>query len=361
MRGFIAIALLVPATLFACINDRDTLAFEIRNVDALSRITNETDSRKRTAAVQELALRAIGGRFERFPNRYYQMRIDRLEKQKSLTAAEYDDLAVAYDRLGKVDQAIKILLASKSHRTSKDDEYRFHANYGTFLVHRWIVNGHTEADKKTLKQSIAEIEAALKINPNSHFGREKVQLALEKSWLAGSIPSTEQRILKGDAGVVGISGIIMMGLGYELVDAYLLMQTIWLQGQASQSNLHSFSMIRAKELQAQGKRGILQGVSAPTRYNDADVKEYERLRKDGEDVHQARLAYMKPRFDWGRHPDTHPDFWSEWKEPAVPVLNIVPDPVRASGPNYFWLWFVIPALPILAFAVARVRARKTLS
>ena len=63
----------------ACINDRDTLAFEMRNVDALKRIRFEPDEAKRRAALEELVLKAIGGRFERFPNRYYELRIKRLQ------------------------------------------------------------------------------------------------------------------------------------------------------------------------------------------------------------------------------------------------------------------------------------------
>jgi hypothetical protein len=54
-------------------------------------------------------------------------------------------------------------------------------------------------------------------------------------------------------------------------------------------------------------------------------KEYRQLRDDGEKVYQARSAYMKQRFDRGEHPDTHPQFWNDWREPAFPVLKRVND------------------------------------
>jgi hypothetical protein len=165
-KALLALTLLVATSAYPCINDRDTLAFELRNVDAIKRVRTETNHRKKAEAAQEIALKAIGGRFEQYPPKYYEMRIARLEAQPSLTALEYDDLAVAYERLGKTDKAIDILLASKPQRKTKDDAYRFHANYGTFLVHKWLAQEDRD-DKKVLKQSIAEIETALKINPGS--------------------------------------------------------------------------------------------------------------------------------------------------------------------------------------------------
>ncbi|MFZ4508609.1 MAG: hypothetical protein ACOYON_13020 [Fimbriimonas sp.] len=322
MRLSACIFALVATYAQACINDRDTLAFEIRNIDALNRIEKELDPVKRASAVEELALRAIGGRFERFPARYYQMRIERLERQGRLSAAEYDDLAVAYDRLGDVDKAIRILVASKGRRTTPDGRYRFHANYGTFLVHRWIKNGHTKSDRSTLQASIAQIETALKINPSSHFGRERVQLILQKSWLNRSEISWQDH--KFDAGdqVVGLAGIAMMGLGYELPDIYEQIARSWIAGAAEESILGTLARARAQELIASGHPAIIDPGRDNAFENWEEAREpYGRLRQDGDTVHQARLAYMSERFDRGEHPDTNPKFWSEWKEPAVPYLQ----------------------------------------
>jgi hypothetical protein len=317
MRRFAITLVLAPVLATACINDRDTLAFEERNVDALNRITKEKYLRKKATAIQELALRAIAGRFERFPARYYQMRIERLEALPKLTAFEYDDLAVAYDRIGKVDKAISIILDSRKHRNSKEDEYRFHANYGTFLVHRWIANGHKDSDVGTLKESISEIEKALAIDPASHFGRERVQLALEKSWL----PNGPEFKLESKEAMVGLAGIVMMWLAYELPDAYAHMAKTPLPGQASNTLLPVFARQRYFELVGKGVEPISAPEIRPSPATEDEKEDYRTLREDGDDVHQARLEYMSERFDRGEHPDTHSDFWSDWEEPAYPVLN----------------------------------------
>lgn len=306
----------------ACINDRDTLAFELRNVDAIKRVRQEVDYKKKGDAAHEIALKAIGGRFERFPAKYYEMRIARLEAKPSLTALEYDDLAVAYERIGKTDKAIEVLLSSKPIRKTKDDDYRFHANYGTFLVHQWLKQSD-RSDKKVLKQSISEIEAALKINPNSHFGREKVQLELERMWL------DEKGFITDDAieQMVGLAGIVMMGLAYELPDAYILMTDLHVG--AAESLFDGFANLRASELVKLGNEFVGIDLALPSFSDDLNEKAkpaFKILRADGDKVHQARLTYIEQRVIRGEHPDTNPDFWREWKEPALPVLNRIPDP-----------------------------------
>ena len=45
------------------------------------------------------------------------------------------------------------------------------------------------------------------------------------------------------------------------------------------------------------------------------------LRDDAKQYERKRTAYMMARLKAGRHPDTDPKFWSEWKEPPVPVLR----------------------------------------
>lgn len=348
-RAFLAAILVVASSAGACINDRDTLAFEMRNVDALKRVHEEKDPKKRVQAIQEIALKAIGGRFERFPPKYYEMRIARLEAQPSLTAFEYDDLAVAYERLGKTDKAIGILLASKPHRKTEDDEYRFHANYGTFLVHKWLAQ-KDRTDKSALEDSIHEIETALKINPDSHFGREKVQLWLETEWAkqgSGAYTRLDNDLISFEDFVVGLSGIAMMGLGYELPDVYRLMASDYLRGQAGVSLLQPLAMNRFVELQNMGIASVVPFHESPSTV--VNSKEYKSLREDGERVHQLRQAYMAERFERGEHPDTHEDFWSEWKEPPVAVLKPVQDPVQAQSG-----WVQIALIGVGAVAVLSI-------
>lgn len=324
--------LLVPAWGIACLNDRDTLAFEKRNVDILGRISTETDKKKKTEAVMELALRAIGGRFERFQNAYYQTRIDRLRAQKDLTSSEYDDLAVAYDRIGKVDTAIQTILASQPTRKTSDDKYRFHANYGTFLVHRWIAQGKKETSD--LKQSIKEIELAMDINPGSHFGREGVQLALQKDWLATKEKRSPAQIKVGYLDeIIGLSGIIMMGLGYELPDVYHRISKLRFEDR-EESIMYDFAFMRFKELLALGREPVGTIHPRDSSLDESDKIAYKKLREDGEMVHKARTAYIEDRLAKGKHPDTDSEFWNDWKEPEYPVLNrtpVAPHSILQSG------------------------------
>lgn len=319
-------ASLLPAATMACINDRDTLAFEKRNVDALSRVQNAPTAEAKAEAATEIALRAISGRFDRFPERYYQMRIERLEKRPKLTANEYDDLAVAYERLGQTDKALQILKKSKSVRKTKDDEYRLLANRGTFMVHKWIAGGHSEKNIKFLNQANLDIARALEINPNSHFGREKYQLKLQTAWyeaaIGGPAPmSYVQRDTTGPEPMVAYAGIVMMGLGYELPDVYKLIPG-YLSAGAQLSMVSDFAQLRADELVADGKSYVYPGLNEKPHSIGEDAKEpYAKIRQDGEDVYQARLAYMNERLDRGEHPDTHPDFWKGWEEPAAPYLK----------------------------------------
>ncbi|MEQ1821713.1 MAG: hypothetical protein ABL949_04330 [Fimbriimonadaceae bacterium] len=357
MKQLFVFLFVLPLLAHACINDRDTLAFEKRNVDALHRIESETNPRKKGEAIQELVLRAIGGRFERYPAKYYEMRIKRLLKKPSLTPPEFDDLAVAYDRIGKVDEAIKVILSSKSQRISNDHKYSFHANYGTFLVHRWIANGHTDKDIKTLRESIAEVKKALEINPKSHFGRENVQLTLEESWLPENHPVKYGHLhgKQADHAVVGAAGIIMMGLGYELPDVYQVIASARITSQASHSLMQEYAQDRIQELLVQGKAFVVEPERSETKKPSLG---YLDLIADGEKVHQARQSYMNERFARGEHPDTHSDFWSGWKEPDFPVLKRIGDPfVRKL---YFQIGLTFGGLLFLAIGglILRDRIRK---
>ena len=92
---------------------------------------------------------ALTGRFERNPPLYYEMRLARVEKylqDHPEDLAAYDDAGVACDRLGRDDEAIlwmdRKLKQMQSQNT--DDQkhiYRYHANRGTFMVHRWLRQG----------------------------------------------------------------------------------------------------------------------------------------------------------------------------------------------------------------------------
>lgn len=139
--------LLVPTMAFACLWDYDTLKTE----------------RARFPETLEL----IVGKFPRHTTDFYRWRIqDRLErlKQDPDNLLLLDDLAVAYDKTGQVNEAIAT--ATRQWELAPD-RYETASNLGTFL----ILDGR-------YSEGLPWIEKALAINPDAHFGREKYQKLL---------------------------------------------------------------------------------------------------------------------------------------------------------------------------------------
>lgn len=329
MKTFLVPALFALTALsFSCINDSDTLRFEHRNMDTLERVRS-SDTGISKSATKELVLKAISGRFERYPDSYYKARIQRIENSARLTPEMYDDLSVAYERIGDTDKAIAVIKKSLPLRVSDDDKYRYHANLGTFLVHKWFKEGANRQKPELLKESIAHIEKALEINPNSHFGREKYQLALEKHWLTGeelSFRSLEKEYSEEDW-IVALSGIIMMGLGYELPDVYAVLIRLIKYYPSLLPPL-----VKARYDEVLGKDGKLVIADDAKlfdekmfRFRNENIPEtYKKLREHGENVYNKRAAYIETRLAKGEHPDTHPQFWDAYKEPEVPILVTKP-------------------------------------
>src|SRR5579871_2406693 len=135
----------LPGFAFACMWDYDTLAVE----------------RARFPSALEL----ITGKFLRHSPEFYEWRVrDRqakLEKEPD-NPAYLDDMAVAYDKLGNDDKAIELMLRKEKAHPGL---YETAANLGTFYLHSG------QADK-----GIEQLEKAMAINPDAHFGREKYQL-----------------------------------------------------------------------------------------------------------------------------------------------------------------------------------------
>jgi hypothetical protein len=146
----------------ACLWDNDTIEMETKQFpDTLDLMT---------------------GNFLRHSKEYYHWRIlDRRDKLRQFPDSldYYDDLAVSYSKLGQDSMAIQLMLKKDSIAPG---EYRTMANLGTFYVHH--------GDSKTGKKYI---ETAIKINPDAHFGRERIQLELVKYALN-----------KRDNGVIGL-------------------------------------------------------------------------------------------------------------------------------------------------------------
>jgi tetratricopeptide (TPR) repeat protein len=140
----LALALPALAAPLPCLWDRDTLEQE----------------RARFPSALEL----LTGHFPRHSDAYYRWRI--ADREARLGAGErspglYDDLAVAWSKLGDDPRAIDLMAEKEA---SWPGLYETAANRGTFLIHA----GRFE-------EGAAEIARAIEINPEAHFGREVYQ------------------------------------------------------------------------------------------------------------------------------------------------------------------------------------------
>jgi tetratricopeptide (TPR) repeat protein len=140
----VAVALLAAPAL-ACLWDNDTLLDERRGLPGIAEI--------------------IAGKWERHSPLFYEHRVKAMTahlEQNPNDLAAWDNLAVAYEKLGDQDKAIETILKKDQ---IKPGEYTTHANLGTFYLH-----------KSDFENGVAHIRKALEINPEAHFGREKYQL-----------------------------------------------------------------------------------------------------------------------------------------------------------------------------------------
>ncbi len=333
------ITLLLPTQL-GCIWDRDTLASEI--------------------AGRQDAIKVIAGWFDRYPPQYYLMRLERVtaELEKDPTnLALYDDAAVASDRLGNPDAAIAWMKKKQAHlhlepkdAPQPNHHYRTLANLGTFHAHRWVkarLAAPAEVppldDLRAAEQLIAQ---AITENPDAHFGREKYQLMMIQWLLTEDVEmeSSTNPLVKliltpvdndkdtgylADEGIPdavdGLSGMIELGSGWRSADLFNLLALCLHAEGRSQPALMAW--IRSTDLRESGIPSIHPSKNLiPPRPDIAEVEDpeifktfYTQITEAADQRHQSRTAYLLARLDRGEHPDTHPDFWNDWKEPAFPT------------------------------------------
>ena len=128
----------------ACIWDRDTIEME----------------RQRFPNTLEI----ISGKFLRHSPEFYQWRVEDREAKLKINPKQwnyYDDLAVAYEKLGNHAKAIELMLQKEKLHPG---QYETYANLGTFYIHN-----------KEYQKGLQYIDKAIAINPNAHFGREVYQ------------------------------------------------------------------------------------------------------------------------------------------------------------------------------------------
>jgi hypothetical protein len=304
--------------------------------------------------------------------------------------ALYDDAAVACDRLARDDEALnwierkhRLLVHLDAHDPVIHDHwYRYHANAGTFLAHRWVRNGANRSRISEMVQACNDIAQAIKINPNAHFGREKYQLKAmewivhppairEQSFLPDFLglsskldfsddPQKMQKLGYADA-EKGLCGLVTLGSAWESIDIfYALKLTEMVEKNSTLAYLAHFrlqELIKAHRHSLHPNYPVGQNLEdaiasahlwndmwwAPEESPQQLRSVYDRLRAEAEVYQQRRTDYMMQRLQAGRHPDTDPTFWNEWHDAGPPPVRVeVAQPLR-------WLQTILFSLIGLTF------------
>ena len=163
-RAVMTLTCLCAGTALACLWDSDTFQ-------------EEALTQKDVAAV-------VRGRSSKHSAFFYEQKVAwtrPLIEGGAAKAERYDNLAVAYEKLGRHQDAEAVLAAK---------ELRFPGQYTT-LANQGTVAAH-QAD---FPRALELLRAALALNPAAHFGREKYQVkAIEYAQALAADPSLAQRV-----------------------------------------------------------------------------------------------------------------------------------------------------------------------
>ncbi|MFY0525059.1 tetratricopeptide repeat protein [Archangium gephyra] len=159
---FAAVLLAVPPAL-ACLWDSDTLKEESIGLDEVANV--------------------LRGRILKHSATFYERKVAYtlpLLEQADVKPERYDDLAVAYEKLGRTQEAIATMEAKEKRFPGL---YTTAANLGTFHAHAG-----------DYPRALEELRRALVLNPDAHFGREKYQVkAIEYLQRLATAPELVQK------------------------------------------------------------------------------------------------------------------------------------------------------------------------
>lgn len=300
----------------ACYNDSDTYLTELRdNLD----VTN-----------------AIIGRFTLYPPPYYEKRIEiqkEILKRDPNNLDAYDNISVAYDRIGKGEEALKWIREKRKHLNANSPKlhlYSTEANEGTFLIVRWI-RGHKQGDVTDALASEKLISKALEINPDAHFGREFAQLYCIRAMIQSAndgdwtkvftqrlIAIAKKDQLSGEKLRYGICGMMVLGAAWNMP---ALIQAI---GELVPDEPQFANLCRAKLRHLQIESPDIDlvkeypiSVKAETRGMDSMT--LHDLVKNGAEFRASQDAWVIQQVANGLHPDKGDDIWKGYQEvPPIP-------------------------------------------
>ena len=356
LKGWV-VTLVLASVASACLWDTDTLRAEAQGLPEIADI--------------------IVGRFERPPPAYFEARLERATKAIEADPDDldaYDDAAVSLDRLARQDEALVVLDRKQAaldrlgtdHPRHAEHTYRTIANRGTVLAHRWFRNGADREDMDDLRAGRDLIAAAIELNPDAHFGRERYQL-LFMEWLLDPAPEFDslasmmeisnplRRVLPpdrtqpwlrnhalenagyGDA-AEGLAGLISLGAAWESFDVFYCLSVALVD--SGHGTLASLAIERCRELRADGRGSIhpvaysedefeaecydlaldrVQGYTPP-RVIESIEDYYPQARASADEWLAHRNAFIESQIATGKHPDTHDDFWAGYVELPAPEM-----------------------------------------
>ena len=263
----------------------------------------------------------------------------------------YDDIGVAFDKLGRDDEALQTMarkrailpgLGSKD-KANREAWYRYFANAGTFRAHRFLRAGAPPAKLAEMRTARAQIKRAIELKPDAHFGRERYQI-MAMDWIiarkSGKTKKTLgewiaardgwQKLWPGTVdkararAVEGLSGLIVLGGAWQSPDVF---EALGAALEPAQSvTLRHLALLRAQELLQKGHPSVggldqqqllrarmaNEGVGqAVNRANFAALDAlFQDLRGEAEGWNVARQNWMLARLRGGAHPDTDAQFWN---------------------------------------------------
>ncbi len=320
---------------FGCAWDIDTLKFELKGLPG----------------IQD----AVSGRFERPPDKYYEIRLERLKlkPESDWSLGEFDDAAVACDKLNRHADAIDLMVKKKialsklklDEKARAEAEYRLYANRGTFYAHMGLAaNG--EDFRKNVQRGIDDLKLAVEINPDAHFGREWVQIAVLMELLEPNSDLFEEFLQTDEdrkAFREGVLGIMAIGNGWNSIDMFHLLK-ISLDLDAGQT-AHLIDL-RISELESEGQRSRFEDAflnrftfsyMLEDKFKESNLKNFGEMRKNGDEFRAHYTDFVSQKLSMGQHPDTDKDFFDDYVPvPPFRVSTSLENP-QENGLKLLWI------------------------